>query len=187
MYTARTVCTYGGKKIPFSEADESILHFATVACEKDSARARSIAYAENVPLLEPRAKRGGSEGVVVRFIARRMVSDREATMTRQTEGRIRFCSQTDRHNCGLGQIKHFDFPVVDFVELWQGKIGLHTRRRSRIWKKGDLCASMNKKRVQCFVVRIKRPGRNAFLLNRKKLRKGYICWKRVWGILELEL
>jgi len=187
MYAARAICTYGGKEVPFSEADESVLHFATVACEEDSACARSIAYAENVPLFEPRAKRAAGEGVVVRFIARRMISDREATMAGQTEGRIRFCSQTDRHSCGLGQIKHFDLPVVDFVELWQGKVGLHARRGSRIWKKGDLCASMNKERVKCFVVRIKRPGRNAFLLNRKKLGKSYIRWKRIGGVLELKL
>jgi len=187
MYTARTVCTYGGKEVPFSEADESVLHFATVACEEDSACARSIAYAKNVPLFEPRAKRGASEGVVVRFIARRVISDREATITRQTKGRIRFCSQTDRYSCGLRQIKHFDFPVVDFVELRQGKVGLHARRGSRIWKKSDLCASMNKERVKCFVVRVERPGRNAFLLNRKELGKGYIRRKRVGGVLELEL
>jgi len=122
MYATRAVCAYGGKEVPFSEANESVLHFATVACEEDSACARSIAHAENVPLLEPRAKRGAGEGVVVRFIARRMVSDREATMARETEGRIRFCSQADRHSCGLGQIKHFVFPVVDFIELWQGKV-----------------------------------------------------------------
>lgn len=165
MYTARAVCAYGGKEVPFSEANESVFHFATVACEKDSAGARSIAHAKNVPLLELRAKRGGGKGVVVRFIASGMVGDREATVPGQTEGRIRFRSQTDRYCRGLGQIEHLDFPVVDFVELWQGKVRLYTRRGSGIWKKGDLCASMNKEGVDCLVVGIERPGGDAFLLN----------------------
>jgi hypothetical protein len=99
-----------------------------------------------------------------------MVGDRVSTMTRKAEMRIRLGRKTNSNVRTLWEIEHFDFPVVDFVQLGKRKIRLHGGGGGWIGEKGEFCPGVNKERGNQLVVGIKTPRRDAFLLDREKLR-----------------
>jgi hypothetical protein len=75
MYAARTIGADRGKEVVAAETDKGIFEFAAIACEEDCARARSIAYAEYVALLEDWTKGGCGKRVIVAFITAGVVGD----------------------------------------------------------------------------------------------------------------
>jgi hypothetical protein len=91
MYTARAIGSDSGKEVPSTEANESILHLATVACEKNGASARPIANTENVTFLQASTERGTGKRVVMGLVPTGMVCYRVTIIAGESERGIGFC------------------------------------------------------------------------------------------------
>jgi hypothetical protein len=73
-----------------------------------------------------------------------VVSNRISTVTGKTEMGKGLGSQTNGNVCIFWEVKHFDFPVVDFVQFGKGKIGLDRGGGGRVGEKGKLCPRVDK-------------------------------------------
>lgn len=140
MYAAGSVGAYSWEEVVTVESNESILKFTTVSGEKDSPTSWPIAHANDVPFLERRGQRRGCEGIIVGLVAVGVISDGISRVTRETKMGIRLCSQADSNVCTFGEIEHFHFPVIDFVQLGKREVGLDRGGRSWVWEKGKLCS-----------------------------------------------
>jgi hypothetical protein len=169
MQATRTIGANGGKEVVTVEANKRILKFTTVACEKNCPTSWSIADANNIPFFEWWSQGRGSEWVIVGLVTVGVVCDGISTLTGKTEMRIGLGSQTDSNVRILWQVEHFDFPVIDLVQFGKWKIGLHWGGGGGIGEKGKLCPRVDKERWNHFVVGVKRPRWDSFLLDGQKL------------------
>jgi hypothetical protein len=123
---ARAVCSNRREEVPAAEANEGILHLASVSSVEDGPCSGAIAAAQNIAFLEYWAEGGGSEGIIMGLVAIRVVTNRVTTVAREAERRIWLRCQP---YCNVGRfwkVKHFDLPVVNLVEFGKRKVGLHT-------------------------------------------------------------
>jgi hypothetical protein len=140
VYAAGTIGAYRGEEVVTVESNEGILKFTTVSCEKDSPASRSVADTNDVPFLERRGQRRSRERVIVGLVTVGVISDGISRVTRETEMGIRLCRQADSNVCTFGEIEHFHFPVVDFVQFGKREVGLDRGGGSWVWEKSKLCS-----------------------------------------------
>lgn len=126
MDAARAVCSNGGEQVPAIEANEGILHLASVSSVEYSSRSRAVATSQNIAFLEYWTERGGSEGIIMGLVAIRVVTNRVTTVAREAEWWVRFGGQPYCNVGSFGKVKHLDLPVVNLVQFGKRKVGLHT-------------------------------------------------------------
>lgn len=140
MYAAGSIGAYSGEEVVTVEPNKGILEFTTVSCEKDSATSWPIAHTNNISFLERRSQWRSCERVIVGLVTVGVISDGISRVTRKTEMGIRLRSQADGDVCIHGEIEHFYFPVIDFVQFGKREVGLNRGGGSWVWEKGKLCS-----------------------------------------------
>lgn len=143
MYAARTVSTYGWEEVVAVEADVRVFHFSTVLGEKHSACSWSIPHTQNVTLLQSRATRSGSEGIVVRLITVGMIAHRILTEAGKSERGVWLGRKTDGDVGSGREIEHLYLPVIYLIQLGKRQIRLDGCRRRRIRQESDLRPRVN--------------------------------------------
>ena len=117
MDTTGSISTHSREQIVVHESGECVIHLPAVPSVEHCSGAGTVTNTQDISFLEDRVECRRSEWVVIGLVSVRVVGNREATVTRQPERRIRFCCQPDCDICCWGKVKHLNLPVIDFVKL----------------------------------------------------------------------